>query len=230
MLDLVDVWRVKTSQSRSYTWSQKSQLICCRLDYWLISNNLQDFVNTTDIIPAIKTDHAAIELNLTESNQHSKRPGFWKMNVSLLEDPNILKELRQNIPVSKTTGSDILSYKRYIWDWLYNNIRNHANFVLENMLWKKTYNTYTRRPKKTKNKKTKLNKTKNRWTLPTLIIRARARWHEHGERIKVYTNYFLTLQKLTQKTYKKTANKRFHYILPFLLLRHWLEILRYWFV
>ena len=132
-----------------------------------------------------------------ESNQHSKRPGFWKMNVSLLEDPNILKELRQNIPVSKTTGSDILSYKRYIWDWLYNNIRNHANFVLENMLWKKTYNTYTRRPKKTKNKKTKLNKTKKRWTLPTLIIRARARWHEHGERIKVYTNYFLTLQKLT---------------------------------
>ena len=71
--------------------------------------------------------------------------------------------------------------------------------------------------KKNKNK-TKQNKTKNRWTLPTLIIRARARWHEHGDRIKVYTNYFLTLQKPVyscQKTYKKTANKRFHYILPF---------------
>ena len=50
MLDLVDVWRVKTSQSRRYTWSQQSQLIFCRLDYWLISNNLQDFVNTTDIL------------------------------------------------------------------------------------------------------------------------------------------------------------------------------------
>ena len=46
-------------------------------------------------------------------------------------------------------------------------------------------------------KNKKQNKTKNRWTLPTLIIRARARWHEHGERIKVYTNYFLTLQKRT---------------------------------
>ena len=163
MLDLVDVWRVKTSQSRRYTWSQKSQLIFCRLDYWLISNNLQDFLNTTDIIPAIKTDHAAIELNLTESNHHSKRPGFWKMNVSLLEDPNILKELRQNIPVSKTTSSDILSDKRYIWDWLYNNIGNHANFVLENILWKKTYITYTRKPKKTK---TKQNKTKQKTAGP----------------------------------------------------------------
>ena len=72
-LDLVDVWRIKNPQSRSYTWSQKSPPIFCRLDYWLISNNLQDFVNTTDIIPAIKTDHAAIELNLTDSNQNSKR-------------------------------------------------------------------------------------------------------------------------------------------------------------
>ena len=164
MLDLVDVWRVKTSQSRRYTWSQKSQLIFCRLDYWLISNNLQDFVNTTDIIPAIKTDHAAIELNLIESNHHSKRPGFWKMNVSLLEDPNILKELRQNIPVSKTTSSDILSDKRYIWDWLYNNIGNHANFVLENILWKKKLTTRIRGSQK--KTKTKQNKTKQKTAGP----------------------------------------------------------------
>ena len=41
----------------------------------MISNNLQDFVNTTDIIPAIKTDHAAIELNLTEFQ--SKLKGAW---------------------------------------------------------------------------------------------------------------------------------------------------------
>ena len=165
MLDLVDVWRVKTSQSRRYTWSQKSQLIFCRLDYWLISNNLQDFVNTTDIIPAIKTDHAAIELNLIESNHHSKRPGFWKMNVSLLEDPNILKELRQNIPVSKTTSSDILSDKRYIWDWLYNNIILGTMPILFSKTYyeKKTYNTYTRKPKKTK---TKQNKTKQKTAGP----------------------------------------------------------------
>ena len=54
---------------------------------------LAGFVKTTDIIPAIKTDHAAIELNLTDSNQNSKGSGFWKMNVSFLEDPNNLEEL-----------------------------------------------------------------------------------------------------------------------------------------
>ena len=55
-LDLVDIWRVKNPVSRSFTWSQNSPNIFCRLDYWLISNNLQDLVISTSIIPAIKTD------------------------------------------------------------------------------------------------------------------------------------------------------------------------------
>ena len=129
-LDLVVVWGIKNPQARSYTWSQKSTSIFCRLDYRLISNNLQDFLNTTDVIPAIKTDLAVIELNLTDSDQNSKGPGFWKMNVSLLEDPNYLEVLKQNIPLWKTTGSDNVSDKRCIWDWLKYNIRNHY-FVLE---------------------------------------------------------------------------------------------------
>ena len=48
-----------------------------------------------------------------------------------------------------------------------------------------------------------------------VIIRARALWHEHGERS---TNYFLNLENRNhvKKTYKKTANKclvPFHLIL-----------------
>ena len=39
-LDLVDIWRVKNPETRSYTWSQKSPTILCRLDFWLISNNV----------------------------------------------------------------------------------------------------------------------------------------------------------------------------------------------
>ena len=83
-LDLVDIWRIKNPQTKSYTWSQKSPQIFCRLDYWLVSNNLQDFVNSTEITPAIKTDHAAIEITLTDSYQNAEGPGLWKMNVSLL--------------------------------------------------------------------------------------------------------------------------------------------------
>ena len=52
-LDLVDIWRVKNPLSRSFTLSQNSPNIFCHLDYWLISNNLQDLVISTSIFPAI---------------------------------------------------------------------------------------------------------------------------------------------------------------------------------
>ena len=48
--DLVDIWRIKNPQTRSYTWSQKSPTVLCRLYFWLISNNLCDFVNATGIL------------------------------------------------------------------------------------------------------------------------------------------------------------------------------------
>ena len=67
--DLVDIWRIKNPDTKSFTWSQNSPLIFCRLDFWLISNNLQDLVSSTDIIPAIKTDHSTIfiEINNCEN-------------------------------------------------------------------------------------------------------------------------------------------------------------------
>ena len=208
-LDLVDVWRIKNPQTKSYTWSQKSPPIFCRLDFWLISNNLQDFVNSTNIIPAIKTDHAAIELALTDSYQSVKGPSFWKMNVSLLEDETYLNDLKNNLPQWKTMGTNDLSDKRSVWDWLKYNIRNHAI-------------CYSKQKAKERNKKEKslqtayeeaktlyeadptdlnqnrLNEAKEAFELfyeqkiAGVIIRARARWHEHGERS---TKYFLNLEK-----------------------------------
>ena len=124
-LDLVDIWRVKNPQTKSYTWSQKSPTILCRLDYWLISNNLCDFVNSTDIIPAIKTDHAAISLVLGEIRE-VKGPGMWKMNASLLDDEEYLNYLNVNIPQWIAEGEKELSDKRCVWDWVKYNIRMHA--------------------------------------------------------------------------------------------------------
>ena len=66
-IDLFDIWRIKNPSLKSFTWSQNSPMILCRLDYWLISNNLQDSVSVTNIIPAIKTDHEAISLDFNIS-------------------------------------------------------------------------------------------------------------------------------------------------------------------
>ena len=105
--------------------NQKSPVILCRLDFWLISNNLCDSVNSTEIIPAIRTDHAAISLSLGEIGE-VKGPGMWKMNVSLLDDEEYLNYLSVNIPKWKSEGERELSDKRSVWDWIKYNIRMHA--------------------------------------------------------------------------------------------------------
>ena len=208
-LDLVDIWRIKNPQTKSYTWSQKSPQIFCRLDYWSVSNNLQDFVNSTEITPAIKTDHAAIEITLTDSYQNAKGPGLWKMNVSLLEDENYLKDLENKLPQWKMTGTNDLSNKRSVWDWLKFNIRNHAIFhskekAKERRIKEESLQTdYQIATKKfeedlTVSNQNRLNEAKDALELfyeektKGIIIRARARWHEHGERS---TKYFLNLEK-----------------------------------
>ena len=207
-LDLVDIWRVKNPETRSYTWSQKSPTILCRLDFWLISNNLCDFVNSTDIIPAIRTDHAAISLILGEIGE-AKGPGMWKMNVSLLDDEEYLNYLSVNISKWKLEGEKELSDKRAVWDWIKYNIRKHAiKYSKEKTkqrndvetIIQEEYKEATRRFENDPNdlNKSRLNEVKEKLELfyeektNGIIVRARARWHEHGERS---TKYFLNLEK-----------------------------------
>ena len=56
--------------------------VFCRLDYWLTSFHLFDNVKNVDIMPAIKTDHSAIIMELQSIDQQMKGPGSWKLNVS----------------------------------------------------------------------------------------------------------------------------------------------------
>ena len=125
-LDLVDIWRIKNPNTKSYTWSQNSPKIFCRLDYWLISNNLNDLVKSTGIIPAIRTDHDAITLNIGELETELKGSGYWKMNCSLLVDEEFVNSVTEMIPIWTAEGRKVLSDDRSTWDWIKCNIKHHA--------------------------------------------------------------------------------------------------------
>ena len=49
-------------------------------------------------IPAIKTDHSAICLELAFSDGGAPRPGYWKMNCSLLDDDDYVEAILKNDP------------------------------------------------------------------------------------------------------------------------------------
>ena len=107
------------------------------------------------------------------------------------------------------TGTNDLSNKHSVWDWLKSNIRNHAIFyskekAKERRIKEESLQTdYQIATKKfeedpTVSNQNLLNEAKDALELfyeektKGIIIRARARWHEHGERS---TKYFLNLEK-----------------------------------
>lgn len=46
--------------------------------------------DNVDIISAIKTDHAAIVLQVNSIEKQPTGPSYWKLNSSLLDDPKYI--------------------------------------------------------------------------------------------------------------------------------------------
>ena len=93
-----------------------------RLDYFFISNNIQEFILDTDIIPAISSDHSPILISFSKEKQDSKSSAFWKFNNSLLSD-NIFKEkLKQHIQ-NIESDNELSNDPQIKWEFLKYQIR-----------------------------------------------------------------------------------------------------------
>ena len=51
--DLFDIWRIRNVRKKRFTWRNSSSELHRRLDFWLVSDNLQDDVKTAEISPTI---------------------------------------------------------------------------------------------------------------------------------------------------------------------------------
>ena len=125
VFDVVNIWRILNPQLERYTYRQKSPLIQTRLDYFLISNNLQDFIANTDIIPSIRSDHSAIVLHIKEVPERQRGNGHWKFNSSLISNELYTTQLVLNIEKWKNDYLSITD-KRVSWDLLKYEIRKYT--------------------------------------------------------------------------------------------------------
>ena len=205
---LHDIWRIKNPNTRSYTWSKSCPFIFCRLDYWLISDNLNDLVTQVDIVASIKTDHSSIILEIEDIKESRKGPGFWRLNTSLLNRPDYLDMINSELPNWLDDAKD-LSDNRAKWDWLKFKIKTSSIIYSKklaqerkkreeelNFKYQDALNKFQENPSEI----TRLEMDKFKNELETLydervegiVVRARARWHEHGEKS---SKYFLNLEK-----------------------------------
>ena len=95
----------------------------CRLDYFIISNDLVNIVNKSEIKPSFKSDHslACITLNF-ESIERG--PGIFKLNNSLLLDTEYKALIIQSINEIRLLNTDANPLVR--WELIKSTIRNET--------------------------------------------------------------------------------------------------------
>ena len=117
--DLVDIWRIRNPTDTRFTLIQR------RLDYWLTSNDLQEDVESVEIISAIRSDHSAITLSVNGLEENERGPSFWKFNCTLINDQEYCDLLRSEY---KNWLEDFkgVNDKRVLWDLIKYKIRQRT--------------------------------------------------------------------------------------------------------
>ena len=82
---MLDIWRVRHPKEKRFTWRQNAPIIQRRLDFWLISDGLQDDVASVDIKPPIKSDHSTITLLINGVGDGERGPRFLEILFYLNE-------------------------------------------------------------------------------------------------------------------------------------------------
>lgn len=102
-----------------HTWFSKDLSRKSCIDYWLTSDFISSFIKSSSICPAPLTDHAFIDLILSDSGAGCHRnPGYWKLNCSLLQIPSyclgiksIIEEFKAKPGVSVSSNWEMFKYE-----------------------------------------------------------------------------------------------------------------------
>ena len=221
--EIQDTWRIKNPLASRYTWRRTNpSRVSSRLDFWLASDGLFDYVENCEIIPSVKSDHSAVTLHLNSFENKSRGRGYWKMNTSYLnEEPYILGI--QNLKASCVEEYGGITDDRLLWELLKYKIREYSmNYGKEKA--KKVSKEEQNLEKKLKDLETQKDATDNNASLididnqitqtrgrlqeiidyktEGLMLRSETRWYEKGEKSN---NYFLRLE--SRNKVKKNINK-----------------------
>ena len=90
---LVDVFRALYPARRLFSFS--AQGVSTRLDRFYMSSAVVGRVGSTSLIPCTFTDHSIVEMTFVDGlfDTYTHGPGFWKLNVSLLEDGELVRRV-----------------------------------------------------------------------------------------------------------------------------------------
>ena len=107
---LVDVFRALYRARRLFSFSVRG--VSTRLDRFYLSSAVVGRVGSTSLIPCTITDHSIVEMTFEDGlfDTYTHGPGYWKLNVSLLKDTELVEGVEALWGVLK--GSHV---KNVVW-------------------------------------------------------------------------------------------------------------------
>jgi exonuclease III len=226
--NLSDIWRIHHPHERKYTWiSNTTPKIMCRLDFQLISDNLQGHYVNSDIVPGYRSDHSCTTLTI-EIHDNIRGRGFWKFNNLLTQEEDLYNEIDQT--VKETTEENKGSEPTLLWDTIKCKIRGkciikaielkrkknerleklgnklqHNEELLQNLIASQSLEEEIKEQENEVNKiKTDIDRIIADTTRGA-ALRSKSLWHEEGNKS---SKLFLNLEKAKGelKTIKKLKN------------------------
>ena len=207
-LDLCDIWRIRNPKRRRFTFRQhhSTGFIQRRLDYFFISNSLQESTKTTDTLAAFSTDHSPITFSLCHLKEFQRGKGLWKFNKSLIKNENYREQIKTLIKhVLNILDQDNIVDPQFRWQYLKYKIRKFSihfskgiarNKKIERTSLENKLKTPENSPNFVNNPEyietyEKLDKIYQEKT-NGIRIRSKCNWYEHGEKS---SKLFLNLEK-----------------------------------
>ena len=219
--NIQDIWRVKNPDRRRFTWHRGETH--SRLDYWFISNTLQDHIEKVDIIPALKTDHSAVMTHFKSFESQEKGKGHWRLNTTFIEEASYIQGIIEHkeewlSEVNTTTDP------REIWEYMKYKIRQYSmSYGKQRAKDRRERENKLEESLKTLEEKcdelepgteeyiqinNKIEEVRGElkeiddYKVQGLILRSRCQWHEKGEKSN---KYFLKL--VSRNRAHKSMNK-----------------------
>ena len=122
--DLTDAIRVQHADRKLFTRTQRKPPVLTRIDHWLISSHLINYMKTCNVYPSIKSDHSIIFLHISNVNQQRGR-GFWKFNSTLLKDPEYVNNTNNLLETLKK-DTEYMNDKQLRWDYIKTEVRSYT--------------------------------------------------------------------------------------------------------
>ena len=107
---------------KDFLGDKRTPLTQRRLDYFFISNEIQEDVAFIDIVPSVASDHSVVHLKISGAKIKDKGRSYWKFNNSLGEDAVYVEKTKSLINTVNAEMKDIVDL-RVKWEFLKYKIR-----------------------------------------------------------------------------------------------------------